>query len=176
MDELKEVQGKFFSITDPKNIDTVIYQVNRTEKEFLKTSPKYTVERLDCVVELIGEKTKKTFFVDNPSPDGNHLVIFSFGKGKVVVNSGFLDNDQVKISKKPTPLNIKTLYSEEETEFKEFAYTPNMKRQISIIDLETTEEVKPVLYFDEDANEVKGKCKLKPFKKYFAFEVREKKK
>ena len=49
------------------------------------------------------------------------------------------------------------------------------KRPISIIDPETTEEVKPVLYFDEEANEVKGKCKLKPYKKYFAFEIRQSK-
>ena len=70
---------------------------------------------------------------------------------------------------------IQAVYSEKETEYKDFAYTPNMKRQISIIDMETTEEVKPVLYFDEEANEVKGKCKLKPYRKYFAFEVREKK-
>ena len=175
MDEVDEVQGKYFSITDPKDINTVIYQINKTEKEFLKTSPKYTVERLDCAVEYIGDKKKRTFFVDNPLPTGNHLVIFSFGKERVVVNTGFFFFFQIKISKKPMPLKIQTLYNEKETEYKEFAYTPNMKRQISIIDLETTEEIKPVLYFDEDANEVKGKCKLKPYKKYFAFEVREKK-
>ena len=27
--------------------------------------------------------------------------------------------------------------------------------------------------FDEETNEVKGKCKLKPHKHYFAFEIRE---
>ena len=48
-----------------------------------------------------------------------------------------------------------------------------MKRPISIIDPETTEEVNPTLYFDEETNEVKGKCKLKPHKHYFAFEIRE---
>ena len=58
-------------------------------------------------------------------------------------------------------------------EYKEFKYTPNFKRPISIIDPETTEEVKPVLYFDEKTNEVKGKCKLKPYKSYFAFEIRD---
>ena len=172
-DDLNQVQGKYFSITDPKGINTVIYQINRTEKEFLKTSPKYTVERLDSAVEFIGDKKRKTFFVDNPSPEGNHLAIFSFGQDRVVVNTGFLEGDKVKISKRPTPMKIKTLYSDKAEEYKEFAYTPNMKRQISIIDLETTEEVKPVLYFDEEANEVKGKCKLKPYRKYFAFEIRE---
>lgn len=171
----ENLQGKYFSITDPQNVNTVIYQVNKTEKEYLKTSPKYTVERLDFLEEFVGEKKKKTFFIDNPSPEGNPLVILSFGKERVVVNMGFLDYDTIKISKKPIPMNFKTLYNEESTEYKEFSYTPNMKRPISIIDPETTEEVKPVLYFDEEANEVKGKCKLKPYKKYFAFEIRQSK-
>ena len=169
----ENTQGKYFSITDPQNVNTVIYKVNKTEKEYLKTSPKYTVERLDFLEEIVGEKKKKTFFVDNPSPTGNPMVILSFGKEKVVVNMGFLDDDTIKISKKPMPMKFQTIYNEKATEYKEFSYTPNMKRQISIIDPETTEEIKPVLYFDEEANEVKGKCKLKPYKKYFAFEIRQ---
>ena len=64
-------------------------------------------------------------------------------------------------------------YLKEEMEYKDFDYTPNLKRSISIIDPETAEEVKPTLYFDEKTNEVKGKCKLKPYKSYFAFEIRE---
>ncbi len=172
----ENLQGKYFSITDPSDVKTVIYQVNKTEKEFAKNSPKFTVERLEYSEELIGEKKKKTFFVNNPLPEGNPLVILSFGKEKVVVNTGFLEHDAVKISKKPMPMKFQTLYSEQETDYKEFAYTPNMRRPISIIDPETGDEVKPILYFDEEANEVKGKCKLKPFKKYFAFEIRENKK
>lgn len=170
------LQGKYFSITDPKDVSTVIYQVNRTEREFAKTSPKYTVERLEYSEEYVGANKKKTFFIENPAPEGNPLLILSFAKERVVVNMGFLDYDVVKISKKPMPMKFKTLYSEQETDFKEFAYTPNMKRPISIIDPETGEEVKPILYFDEESNEVKGKCKLKPYKKYFAFEIREEKK
>ena len=30
----ENLQGKYFSITDPKDVSTVIYQVNKTEKEF----------------------------------------------------------------------------------------------------------------------------------------------
>ena len=73
-------------------------------------------------------------------------------------------------------MKLSTIYHEKETVFREFEYTPNMKRPISIIDPETTEEVKPVLYFDEKANEVKGKCTLKACKKYIAFEINVKKK
>ena len=166
------LQGKHFSITDPQNVNTVIYQINKTEKEFLEKSPKYTVERLEYVEELVGENKKKTFYVDNPYEEGNNLVIFSFGKEKVVVNMGVLNQNKVLISKKPTPLKFKTLYSEEEREYKDVEYTPNLKRPISIIDPETAEEIKPVLYFDEKTNEVKGKCKLKPYKSYFAFEIK----
>ena len=74
------------------------------------------------------------------------------------------------------PFKFNTLYSEEKMELKDFKYTPNLKRAITIIDPETTEEVKPVLYYDEETNEVKGKCKLKPYKSYFAFELGEDKK
>ncbi|MCI9287827.1 MAG: hypothetical protein HFJ57_07780 [Clostridia bacterium] len=170
---MESVQGKHFSITDPKDVNTVIYKINRTEKEFLKDSPKYTVERLDYIEELNGELKRKTFFVDNPSPDGEQLVILSFGKEKVVVNTGIMEEEKLRISKKPMPVKFNTLYSEEGSVYKEFSYTPNLKRPISIIDPETTEEVKPMVYLDEKTNEVKGKCKLKPYKSYFAFEIRE---
>ena len=130
----ESMQGKHFSITDPKDVRTVIYQINKTEKEFAKDSPKYTVERLDHTEELVGENTKKTFYVDNPKSIGNQLVILSFGKEKVVVNMGILEEERVKISKKPMPIKFETLYNEKETEYKEFTYTPNLKRPISIID------------------------------------------
>ena len=60
------VQGKHFSITDPHGVNTVIYKINETEKEYLKESPKYTIERLDFTEELRGDIKKKTFFVDEP--------------------------------------------------------------------------------------------------------------
>ena len=111
--------------------------------------------------------------MDDPQKEGNRLIIFSFAKEKVVINNGILIGDEVKITKKPMPFKYNKLYSEEPTELKDVQYTPNLKRAITIIDPETAEEVKPVLYFDEETNEVKGKCKLKPYKSYFAFEIRE---
>lgn len=170
---MDNIQGKHFSITDPKGVNTVIYQVNKTKKEFLKEYPKYTVERLEHTDEIRGDFNRKTFYVENPAKDGNRLVILSFGQDKVVINTGLLLGDEVRITKKPTPFKFTTLYSEDEKEYKEFLYTPNLKRAISIIDPETTEEIKPTLYFDENTNEVKGKCKLKPYKSYFAFEIRD---
>jgi len=166
---MTNLEGKHFSITDPKDVRTVIYEVNKEKND---NGPKYTIQRLDYTEEIRGENKKKTFYVDNPIEEGNSLVILSFAKERVVVNTGLLLDDKVYIKKKPMPIKFDTLYSEE-TLYKEFDYTPNLKRPISIIDPETTEEIKPVLYFDEKTNEVKGKCKLKPYKSYFAFEIRE---
>ena len=165
-------QGKHFSITDPSGVKTVIYQIYKTKKEYLDKYPKYTVERLEQTQEIVGNNTKKTYYVEEVGKDGNQLVILSFASDKVVINNGILLGDEVRITKKPTPFKFDTMYSEE-TVYKEFDYTPNLKRAISIIDPETTEEIKPRLYFDEKTNEVKGKCKLKPYKSYFAFEIRE---
>lgn len=170
---MESIKGKHFSITDPQGVNTVIYRVNKTAKEYLDEYPKYTVERLIVTEELKGELKKKTFFIDEPDSE-EQLVILSFGKQRVVVNMGILEDNKIRISKKPVPIKFDTLYSEKE-EYREFQYTPNLKRPISIIDPETTEEIKPVLYMDEETNEVKGKCKLQPHKSYFAFEIREKK-
>ena len=170
---MESIQGKHFSITDPEGVNTVIYRINKTAKEYLKEYPKYTVERLLSSEELKGNLKRKTFFIDEPDYE-EQLLFLSFGKEKVVVNTGVLEDDKIRISKKPMPIKFDTLYFEKE-EYKEFQYTPNIKRPISIIDPETTEEVKPVLYMDEETNEIKGKCKLKPYKSYFAFEIRDKK-
>ena len=170
---MESIQGKHFSITDPEGVNTVIYRINKTAKEYLQEYPKYTVERLVSTEEIKGNLKRKTFFIDEPDYE-EQLLFLSFGKEKVVVNTGVLEDDKIKISKKPMPIKFDTLYSDKE-EYKEFEYTPNLKRPISIIDPETTEEVKPVLYMDKATNEVKGKCKLKPYKSYFAFEIRDKK-
>lgn len=168
------IQGKHFSITDPQGVNTVIYRIIETDKALLKEFPKYAVEKLQYSEELRGDLKKKTFFIDEPALEED-LVILSFGQNRVVVNMGVLEENKVKISKKPVPIKFDTIYSEEETVYKEFKYTPDLKRPISIIDPETTEEVKPILYFDKETNEVKGKCKLRPYKPYFAFEIRDKK-
>ena len=174
---MESLQGKHFSITDPMNVNTVIYQVNKSnEGELIKGSPKFTVERLPFSEELRNESVKKTFFVDFPKQEGNKLVILSFAPNKVIVNMGILQDDRIKISKKPMPIKFDTVYADEGKVYKEFKYTPNLKRPISIIDPVTAEEVEPEFYFDKETNEVKGKCVLQPNKPYFTFEIREDKK
>ena len=173
---MENVAGRHFSITDPKDVSTVIYEVVETDKKDLtdNNTPKFTVERLVRSSEIRGETFKRTYYINNPKVDGNELVFLSFGKEKVVVNTGMLINDEVKITKKPMPVKFDAIKTDESPIYREFSYTPNLKRPITIIYTETIEEVKPILYFDQETNEVKGKCKMKPYKSYFAFEIREK--
>ena len=125
---MESLQGKHFSITDPKDVNTVIYQVNKTDKnDVLNGAPKFTIERLEFAEELRQDASRKTFFVDDPKENGNHLVILSFANNKVVVNMGVLQDDKLKISKKPMPVKFDTLYSENEKVLKEFKYTPNLR-------------------------------------------------
>ena len=77
---------------------------NETEPEFLKDSPKYTIERLESTSQKIGENTRKTFYIPQENKEDKQLVILSFGQDKVVVNMGILEDDKVKISKHPIPM------------------------------------------------------------------------
>lgn len=169
---MEYLKGKHFSITDSKDVNTVIYEINKTEKSRLNKLPKYTVKRLDSIEELRNDGVMKTFFVDFPKKSGNQLLFLSFSKDKVTVNYGVLKNYTVKFVKRPSSMNIDTIYKETENDYyKEYKCTPNMKMPIPIIDPESGEELKPILYYDSKTNEVKGKYKLKPNKSYLAFRI-----
>ena len=51
MSEEELLQGKHFSITDPKDVNTVIYRINETEKEFLKDFIELKNPEVDRLVE-----------------------------------------------------------------------------------------------------------------------------
>ena len=70
---MDQVQGKHFSITDPQNVNTVIYQINKTEGLMEETTPKFTLERLKCREELGGLNKRKTFFCEKVRNQGLHI-------------------------------------------------------------------------------------------------------
>ena len=77
------------------------------------------------------------------------------------------------ISKNSGKIRYTTLYSETESSYDDIKYTPNFKRPISIIDPAIADEVKPMLYYDEEANMVRARVKLLPKKSYIALQVTE---
>lgn len=166
------LKGKYFSIVDPKGVKTVIYRIIETAKELQYKYPKYTSERLVSLEELIQNGTKRTFFIDEPDEKGEDLIMFSFTGKKIVFNRGVLKNNQVKASKTPRLIDYNIINSNKMVETKSFKYTPNLKRPLTIIDIETTLEVDPVVYYDETKDEFLGKCELKLNKPYFSFEIK----
>lgn len=186
------VPGKYFTMRSPKGIYPIIYQIDRMALPE-KHKRIYVAERLDCAIMLLEDgDLSLTFFVSNPAPDGNHLLIFNFfeDQSQVHVNSGFLDYDQVKLSTVPTVLNIVCIQRngklppELEKHFtldasvhhapeeKEFAYTFDPEKTFIILDPETTLEIKPELYMEN--GELRGRVMMTPYKKYFVFQIRSK--
>ena len=43
--KMDAIKGKYFSITDPKGVNTVIYKVNQTEKEISENAPNYLLQK-----------------------------------------------------------------------------------------------------------------------------------
>ena len=139
------IQGKHFSITDPKGVNTVIYRIIETDKSLLNEFPKYTVERLQSSEELRGDLKRKTFFVDEPAEEED-LVIISFGQDRVVVNMGILEENKVKISKKPMPIKFDTLYSENEREYRNFTREEKIKAvKMVLVDKKSQMEVERIV-------------------------------
>ncbi len=44
--KMEPLEGKSFSITDPQGINTVIYQINKTEKEFEQERTKVYLRKI----------------------------------------------------------------------------------------------------------------------------------
>ena len=190
--------GKYFFIYDPEGYRTVIYMISRVALPELHKWMYYP-ERLDMAAlydNIPGEEpeiyvsgsVKRTFFIDHPNPEGNHLAIFTFVKNDyVIINTGFLDDDRMRMSKKPTFLKIKNDInktinifcdhtiddfgweinhnSEKEIELEYMIYPD---QRIVLMDVETAEEIKPYFEYRSDK---KAKIKLAVGKKYFAFQI-----
>ena len=155
--------------------------MNDREKMGLK-GPVKKIETVSITTTPLGEMV--TFYPEEKSKvkciDGDVMVVFTengdidsfhiYGQENKELFAAVKDGRE----KEKTPIIIpEPSFYQEMNQMSCVCYYDSLQRPISIIDPETTEEIKPVLYFDEKTNEVKGKCKLKPYKSYFAFEIRE---
>ncbi len=163
-----EFEGTNFTIIDPVDKKTLAFTIEKNDDEI------FSLQKLDCSIENDNGKYRKTFFYNEPLPDGTSkdVVLLTVGGGKAVLNTALLERNKLYISKEPSQVEYKMLYSDKETEYTDIKYTPNFKRPISIVDPEVGEEVKPVLYYDDETNMVRAKIKMLPNKSYIALEIR----
>lgn len=166
-------EGKYFSIVDNHDTGTLVYMVNIKisaqtnewwfEAEYLE----YSEDRLDD-----GE-VARTYFVDNPSSEGNLLVFISFIDDKecISVNSGFLDYEDVFFSKKPEIMHLKQSSFQIDAKGQVQRFQANKDRTIVIIDPKhhTPVEVKEIYNKDEERYE--PYIELQSDRTYFAYQI-----
>ena len=162
---------KNFSILDSRETSTLAFMVNEPEDGSIYR----TLQKLDCAMEEVENGIKKTFFINDLSNRNDiiDIVLVTLGDGKARLNLAVLRNGRLFVSKNSAKIKYTTLYSEKPTDYDDIKYTPNFKRPISIIDPEIADEVKPTLYYDEEANMVRARVKLLPKKSYIALQVLE---
>ena len=163
--------NKNFSVMDSFGTNTLAFQINTTIESGTEV---YTLEKLKSFIEQVENGFKKTFFF-NPEPkDGERkeVLFLTLKPGEAVLNGAEYLDGKLNIGKKPDSIKYSRLSSQSDTvEYKEFKYTPDFKRPITIIDPEIGDEVSPVVYFDTDSKEIRAKIKLMPHKYYIAIEV-----
>ena len=167
---MEPILEKNFTIVDTNGMSTLAFLVNEPEEG----TDYCTLQKLDCVYANPLDTSKKTFFIrDSGMTADKSILLLTVGADKAFVNSAlFSVDDKLYISKEPTKIGFQVLYSEEDYDYRDLKYTPNFRRPISIIDPEIPDEVKPVLYYDEEANMVKSKVRLKSNKSYIALEIK----
>ena len=167
-----ESQGeKNFTIVESDNMSTLAFLVSEPEE-----GTKYcTLQKLNYTFPDAGNTRKKMFHLDleDSGMERKDIVLLTLNSEKAFLNTATFFGDDLLVSKEPSKVGFNVIFNEESTDYKDFKYTPNFKRPISIIDPEIPDEVKPVLYYDEAANMVKAKVKLQPNKQYIILEARE---
>ena len=162
---------KTFSVLDSYGMNTLAFQINTTIDDGEVVC---SIEKMKSFIEQAENGFRKTFFF-NPDPEKDRrkeVIFLTLKPGEAILNGAEFINGKLNVGKKPGTIKYSSLKLQgDETEYKEFKYAPNFKRPITIIDPVLGDEVKPVVFFDTETNEVKAKIKLLPHKSYIALEV-----
>ena len=131
-----------------------------------------SLQKIECIDTQIDGKIKKTFSVVKTDDNPQLIVLLTLTNSKAILSTGELTSEGFKITEANVPLSYGSIYNQTGVEYKEVEYTPDMKRHFSIIDTQTGEEVRPVLYTDEITGKIKGRCKILPNRPYIVLELR----
>lgn len=166
------LQMNKFEVVDMPGMSTIAFVVEKNEEEYARGRSLLSLQKIECIDTQIEGKMKKTFSVIKTDEDPQLIVLLTLTNSKAILSTGELSRNGFKTTEANVPLSYGSIYNQTGVEYKEVEYTPDMKRHFSIIDTETGEEVKPMLYSDEITGEVKGKCKILPHKPYIVLELK----
>ena len=160
-----------FEVIDLPGMNTLAFLVDRDYEAYSQGYAFLSLEKLRSVEVREDGQIKKVFnvLIEDPE-DEDDIVLLTLTDKKAILRIGVLDSSGFQTEDTSISLNYGTIYNSEGIEYRDVAYTPDMKRNFSIIDSQTGEEVKPSLYRDENGN-VKGRCKIMPNRPYIVLEV-----
>ena len=160
-----------FEVIDLPGMNTLAFLVDRDYEAYSQGYAFLSLEKLRSVEVREDGQIKKVFnvLIEDPE-DEDDIVLLTLTDKKAILRIGVLDSSGFQTEDTSISLNYGTIYNSEGIEYRDVAYTPDMKRNFSIIDSQTGEEVKPSLYRDENGN-VKGRCKIMPNRPYIDLEV-----
>jgi hypothetical protein len=158
-----------FEIVDMPGMNTLAFLVEKDDS--LSGDMGLSLQKLEHLDREQEGKMRKEFNVISDD-DIQEIVLVTLTNTKAIISTGELSDEGFVAKDNGIKLSYGSIFSADGIEYKEFVYTPNMKRRFSIIDTTTGEEVKPMLFMDETTKEVKRKCKLLPLRPYVVIEVK----
>ena len=169
MDSL--LQMNKFEVVDLPGMNTLAFLVEKDYDAYNQGYAFLSLEKLRSVEVREDGQIKKIFnvLIEDPE-DEDDIVLLTLTDNKAFLSTGILDNSGFRTENTNIPLSYGSIYNSEGIEYRDVAYTPDMKRNFSIIDSQTGEEVKPSLYRDENGN-IRGRCKIMPGRPYIVLEV-----
>ncbi|MBQ8379197.1 MAG: hypothetical protein IJX34_00080 [Clostridia bacterium] len=167
------LQMNKFEVLDMPGMNTLAFLIEKDYDAYAQGYALLSLEMLRSVEVRDNGQVKKVFNVLVDDEEAvNDIVLLTLTDKKAFLSTGILDKDGFRTEETNIPLSYGSIYNIEGIEYKDVKYTPDMKRNFSIIDSQTGEEVKPSLYRDPETGEVKGRCKIMPNRPYIILEVR----
>ncbi len=164
---MEYIQTNKFEITDIPGMNTLAFLV---EEDRTANIPFYSLQKLQSTnLQNDGKITKEFSVIDDGK--AQDIVLLTLANKKAILSAGVLDKNGFTPSEVSENINYGSIFNADGIEYKEFNYTPNMKRRFTIVDTVTCEEVTPSLYVDNQTKEVKGRCKILPLRTYVVLEI-----
>lgn len=174
---------RHFSLLDNCKASTIIYEVIEKPDVTTKRYRVYAERIIRSSEPLVDGRVLRTYYIEEKE-DGNSLVLLTFSNSFVMVNSGILLNDEVKVLKEPLMIEYDSMVLYENDPFifryeKEIIKEKKIKTFVGqvdskniIIDCETQEEVKRKMFYDSDQKKWMCSMNVKLKHAYFAFQIR----
>mgnify|MGYP000079860702 FL=1 len=161
-----------FDVIDMPGMNTIAFLVEKNENEKINGNAMLSLQKIESIDTQDAGRIKKTFNVLKAGEESQLIVLLTLTNSRAIISTGELSDSGFKATQSNVPLTYGSIFNQAGVEYKEVDYTPNYKRHFSIIDTQTGEEIKPVVYRDSITGGIKGRCKILPNKAYIVLELR----